>query len=88
MINGFLHGLQHNEQTIDLLFGPYAPDGLLGAMKPRRFSSRAELTNFLAKKIGADEIASEDFLRQLDSRRHATMNEVWLTEEQRRQLGL
>jgi hypothetical protein len=88
MQKGYLHALQHNERNIDLRFAPYDPNSTGGTMKPRRFDSSATLADFLKDKIGANEDARQDFLSQLASTRHGTMNEVWLSEEQRRQLGL
>jgi hypothetical protein len=88
MQNGNLHALQHNEQNIDLMFAPYGPDGTGTTMRPRRFDSRVALGDFLKDKIAVHEDARQNFLRHLVSMRHATMDEVWLSEEQRLQLGL
>lgn len=88
MLKGFLHGLRHDAQHIDLMFAPYGPNGTGGAMKPRRFTSLAALDDFLKERIGAHEDARQDFLGQLASSNHGTMNEVWIPEEQRAQLGL
>ncbi len=88
MLKGMLHVLQNNEQNIDLMFAPYGPNGTGGAMKPLAFANPAALADFLNKEIGAHEDARKDFLAQLASKRHATMNEVWLAEEKRVQLGL
>jgi hypothetical protein len=87
-MKGSLHALQHNEQSIDLMFAPYGPRGGSGTMRPRRFKSYAALADFLREKIGAREDAMQDFLGQLASTHHGTMNEVWLPEEQRLKLGL
>jgi hypothetical protein len=57
-------------------------------MKPRRFYGREELSAFLKDQIGAHDEARQDFLNQIASTRHATMQEVWLSDEQRSQLGL
>jgi hypothetical protein len=88
MINGVLRALQHKEQNIDLMFAPYGPYGTGGAMTPLAFKSSAALADFLKEKIGAHEGARKDFLAQLASMHHATMNEVWLSEKKRLQLGL
>jgi hypothetical protein len=89
MQKGYLHALQHNEQNIDLTFTAYhGANRTVRTMKPRRFDSSAALADFLRDKIGAHEDARQDFLSQLASTRHGTMNEVWLSEQQRLQLGL
>jgi hypothetical protein len=88
MSKGVLHALQNNEQNIDLMFAPYGPNSTRGAMKPLSFVSPAALADFLKEKIGVGEDPRKDFLAQLASMRHATMNEVWVSEKKRRQLGL
>ena len=88
MQNGYLHALQHNDHDIELMFSPYAPNGAGGTMKPRRFDSSAALADFLKDKIGVHADARQDFLSQIASMRHGTMNEVWLSEEQRLRLRL
>ena len=57
MEKGFLHALQHSEQSIDLSFAAYGPNGTGGPMKPVSFGSSAALSDFLTGKIGAHEDA-------------------------------
>jgi hypothetical protein len=88
MHKGFLHALQYDEHNLDLMFAPYGPNGTGGPMKPRRFHDGEALGAFLKDQIGANDDARKDFLDQIASTRHGTMPEVWLTEEQRIELGL
>jgi hypothetical protein len=88
MLKGFLHALRVDEQNVELMFAPYGPNGSDGPMKPRRFYGREPLAAFLKDQIGAHDEARKDFLDQIASTRHATMPEVWLTEEQRTQIQL
>ncbi len=88
MYKGFLHALQHDEQDLVLTFAPYGPDGTGGPIKGRPFHGRQELAAFLKDQIGADDHAREDFLDQIALTHHGTMPEVWLTAEQRIELGL
>jgi hypothetical protein len=76
MFKGMLHALQNNEQNIDRMFAPYGPNSTGGAMKPLSFISPAALADFLKEKIGADEVRRTDFLAQLASMHHATMNDL------------
>jgi hypothetical protein len=88
MLRGLLHAFQDSKENIFLIFGLSAPDGVLVAMKPpRRFTNCAALVDFLKEQIEANEEDRNGFLSQLVLARHATMNEVKLSEEQCLRLG-
>ena len=57
-------------------------------MKTRRFHDRDALADFLTGKIGLTSDAQKDLLDQLDSKHSGSLNEVWLSDEQRSDLGL
>ena len=70
------------------MFARYRPSSARGAMKPLSFVSPAALADFLDERIVAEEDPRTDFLAQLASKHHATVNEVWPSEKKRLQLGL
>ena len=86
--NGFLHAMRYDDEIYDLMFGPNGPNGTGGAMKARRFHRRDELADFLTGKVGLTADAQRDLLGQLDSKRSGSLSEVWLSDEQRTDLGL
>ncbi len=57
-------------------------------MKPRRFHGRDALAEFLMGKVALTGDAQKDLLGQLDSKRIGSLPEVWLSDEQRSNLGL